>query len=83
MAVNTIVLLTDFGNRDPYVGIMKGVISRIARNLDLVDLVHQIPPGTTAGLIGSSGLLEISANQSFAADLLGLKRGDQITLSWK
>lgn len=45
MAVNTIVLLTDFGNRDPYVGIMKGVISRIASNLDLIDLVHQIPPG--------------------------------------
>jgi S-adenosylmethionine hydrolase len=40
-----IVILTDFGTVDPFVGIMKGVISRIAPKTPLIDLSHQIPPG--------------------------------------
>jgi S-adenosyl-L-methionine hydrolase (adenosine-forming) len=40
-----IVLLTDFGVQDPYVGIMKGVISQIAPGALVIDLTHQIPPG--------------------------------------
>lgn len=40
-----IALLTDFGARDPFVGIMKGVIAQIAPEARLVDLTHAIPPG--------------------------------------
>ncbi|MBN1542488.1 SAM-dependent chlorinase/fluorinase [candidate division KSB1 bacterium] len=40
-----IALLTDFGDRDGYVGILKGVILRIAPSAVLVDLAHQIDPG--------------------------------------
>jgi hypothetical protein len=40
----TITLTTDFGDHDPYVGIMKGVILGIAPDARIVDLTHQIPP---------------------------------------
>jgi S-adenosylmethionine hydrolase len=39
-----VTLLTDFGIRDPFVGIMKGVMLSIARELRLVDLTHGIEP---------------------------------------
>ncbi len=39
-----ITLTTDFGTRDSYVGTMKGVILRIHREADVVDLTHQIQP---------------------------------------
>jgi len=39
-----IAILTDFGARDPYVGIMKGVILKRVE-APLVDLTHEIPPG--------------------------------------
>ncbi len=39
-----IVLLTDFGHRDPYVGIMKCVIEGIAPGARVIDLVHDLPP---------------------------------------
>lgn len=39
-----ITLLTDFGTRDAFVGIMKGVILGIAPEARLVDLSHDIPP---------------------------------------
>jgi S-adenosyl-L-methionine hydrolase (adenosine-forming) len=45
MATPLIALLTDFGSQDPFVGIMKGVIARIAPGIPLVDLTHEIPPG--------------------------------------
>jgi S-adenosylmethionine hydrolase len=38
-----IVLLSDFGYRDPYAGIMKGVIASIAPRATMVDLTHGIP----------------------------------------
>lgn len=38
-----ITLLTDFGHRDGYPGVMKGVIWSIAPNARLVDLSHDIP----------------------------------------
>lgn len=41
----TIALLTDFGEQDVYVGIMKGVISGIAPQAQMIDLTHAIPPG--------------------------------------
>ncbi|HXJ82997.1 MAG TPA: SAM-dependent chlorinase/fluorinase [Candidatus Methylomirabilis sp.] len=39
-----ITLTTDFGLRDPFVGIMKGVILGICREAHLVDLTHEIAP---------------------------------------
>lgn len=39
-----ITLTTDFGYNDPYVGIMKGVILRIAPEVQIVDLNHGITP---------------------------------------
>ena len=39
-----ITLMTDFGQRDGYTGIMKGVILRIAPDAQFVDLTHEIPP---------------------------------------
>lgn len=44
MSSNLITLLTDFGDRDVYVGVMKGVITQIAPQAKIIDLTHQIPP---------------------------------------
>ncbi|MHC4479676.1 MAG: SAM hydrolase/SAM-dependent halogenase family protein [Planctomycetota bacterium] len=43
-----IVLLTDFGFKDSYVGVMKGVIRRICRTADVIDLSHNIMPQDVA-----------------------------------
>ena len=40
-----IALITDFGLDDPFVGIMKGVISRISPNAQVIDITHSIPQG--------------------------------------
>lgn len=50
--------------------------------LPLVQTFDSIEQGCCAGLIGSTGLLEIIANQASAADLLEIKRGDPIFMSW-
>ena len=42
MAVVT--LTTDFGTRDPYVGIMKGVLATRAPAATLIDVTHGVPP---------------------------------------
>lgn len=39
-----ITLLSDFGDRDVYVGTLKGVISGICPAAHLIDLTHHIPP---------------------------------------
>jgi S-adenosylmethionine hydrolase len=39
-----IVLLTDFGHRDAYVGVMKGVIAGINPQARVIDLSHDLPP---------------------------------------
>lgn len=44
-----IVLLTDFGLRDPFVGIMKGVILGLAPRAVIVDLCHEIAPQDVRG----------------------------------
>ena len=41
---HVIALLTDFGLRDPYVGIMKGVILGIHPEARIVDLTHEVRP---------------------------------------
>ena len=38
-----ITLLTDFGLKDPYVGVMKGVIKRINPDVEIIDLSHEVP----------------------------------------
>jgi len=40
-----IVLMTDYGLADPFSGILKGVISRIAPEVAMIDLTHEIPRG--------------------------------------
>lgn len=40
-----IALITDFGFDDPFVGIMKGVISRISPYARVIDINHSIPQG--------------------------------------
>ncbi len=39
-----VALLTDFGSRDGYVGIMKGVMLGIAPDAHLIDITHDIAP---------------------------------------
>ncbi|TAF07627.1 MAG: hypothetical protein EAZ77_09215 [Nostocales cyanobacterium] len=43
-----LTLLSDFGDKDVYVGVMKGVIAQINPNLTLIDLTHHIPPQNIA-----------------------------------
>jgi S-adenosyl-L-methionine hydrolase (adenosine-forming) len=38
-----IAILTDFGNRDHYVGAMKGVIASIAPGAPMIDITHGVP----------------------------------------
>lgn len=45
MSAPTIAILTDFGDYDPFVGIMKGVMSRIAPQAKQISITQQIPPG--------------------------------------
>lgn len=39
-----ISFLTDFGVKDGYVGVMKGVIWKIAPDVDIIDITHAVPP---------------------------------------
>ena len=39
-----ITLMTDFGTSDHYVGVMKGVILNINRQVEIVDITHAVPP---------------------------------------
>lgn len=39
-----VALLTDFGTRDPYVGVMKGVMLGLCPDLVFVDLTHEVAP---------------------------------------
>jgi S-adenosylmethionine hydrolase len=41
-----ITLTTDFGQRDPYVAMMKGVILSINPHARIVDITHQVPAGS-------------------------------------
>ena len=52
-----ISLITDFGDRDPYVGVMKGVILGINPRASIVDVSHEVEPQAIAQgafIIGSS-----------------------------
>ncbi len=43
-----IALLTDFGHRDAYVGVLHGVIASIAPEVRVVDLCHEVRPQAVA-----------------------------------
>ncbi|MFC1743250.1 S-adenosyl-l-methionine hydroxide adenosyltransferase family protein [Candidatus Riflebacteria bacterium] len=43
MNTDIISLISDFGNKDPFAGIMKGVILSINREVTVIDLCHEIP----------------------------------------
>ena len=43
-----VVLLTDFGLLDPYVGQMKGALARHAPDAPVIDLCHAVEPGNAA-----------------------------------
>ncbi|QLE59359.1 SAM-dependent chlorinase/fluorinase [Nostoc sp. TCL26-01] len=43
-----LTLLSDFGDRDVYAAVMKGVIWQINPHVQVVDLTHQIPPQNLA-----------------------------------
>jgi S-adenosyl-L-methionine hydrolase (adenosine-forming) len=53
----TISLLTDFGTRDGFVGVMKGVIAGIAPEANVIDHSHKVPP---QDILSASLLLETS-----------------------
>jgi hypothetical protein len=44
-----VTFLTDFGHRDPFVGIMKGVVLGLCPDAQLVDLCHEVPAYDTLG----------------------------------
>jgi hypothetical protein len=44
-----ITLTTDFGTTDWFVGVMKGVVARLAPKANVIDLTHAAPPGDIRG----------------------------------
>ncbi len=44
MKFNYIILLTDFGERDNFTGVMKGVIHKTNPDIKIIDLCHRITP---------------------------------------
>jgi len=47
--MKTIALLTDFGQQDIYVGVMKAVMRGICPSAEFIDLTHAIPPQSVRG----------------------------------
>lgn len=45
MSPPLIAILSDFGNADPFVGMLKGVIARLAPGAFTIDITHEIPSG--------------------------------------
>ena len=41
--MSKIALITDFGDKDYYVGVLKGVIKKINPRVEIIDITHQIP----------------------------------------
>jgi len=66
--VSVIALTTDFGQRDGYVGAMKGVILRIAPSVTLVDVSHDIAPQN----IAEAAFVLYSSYRYFPADTVHL-----------
>jgi S-adenosylmethionine hydrolase len=45
MGRGVIALVSDFGSRDVFVGVMKAVMAGIAPGVGFIDLTHEVPPG--------------------------------------
>ena len=45
MATPSIALLTDFGSPGTYVGVLKGVLTTLAPQANLIDISHEVPRG--------------------------------------
>ncbi len=58
-----IVILTDFGYRDHYAGVIKGVIATIAPDAPVIDLTHGIPPQSVI----AGGLVLAQSQEYFPA----------------
>jgi len=56
--MTVLTLLTDFGLRDGYVGVMKGVIYKIIPTVQIADISHAIPPQNI--LLGALALARTS-----------------------
>lgn len=56
MARPTVALLTDFGTRDHYAGTLKGVVSTICPDANLIDIAHDLPAHDVL-----AGALELAA----------------------
>ena len=63
-----ITLTTDFGQRDPYVAMMKGVILSINPHARIVDITHQI----AAGAIAEAGTILKDAHRFFPSGTVHL-----------
>ncbi len=60
MARPIIALLTDFGTRDHYVGVMKGVMAGICAEAQFVDVTHEVAPQDVL-----AGALELEASYAY------------------
>jgi S-adenosylmethionine hydrolase len=60
MPKSLIAFLTDFGTRDHYAGVMKGVIHSINPDATIVDISHDVPPHDIA-----FGAMELSATYKY------------------
>ena len=67
MGKRIVTLTTDFGLKDPFVGIMRGVILGINPDATIVDLCHEVEPGN---ILRASYLLD-SAVSFFNASSAG------------
>jgi hypothetical protein len=65
MARPVIALLTDFGSRDHYAGVMKGVILGICPDVTLVDISHDLPPHDILFAAHEPSLKKASAGTPF------------------
>jgi len=61
--MSLITLMTDFGRCDGYVGVMRGVIAKIAAAATVVDLTHDIPPQN----VGAARFVAMNSYRYFPA----------------
>lgn len=60
MARPVIALLSDFGTRDHYAGVMRGVVLGICPEATVVDITHEVPPHDVL-----TGALELAASYKY------------------
>jgi hypothetical protein len=68
MARPIVTFTSDFGNRDWFVGVVRGVLHEVCPEARVVDLTHEIPPGA----ISSAAFVLEAAASDFPADAVHL-----------